>query len=407
MRSRAPIRRLAAALLVAGAVLSSATIVTASSVGSQQAKVDAYAAQLDELQNRIGQLDEDLGGAQDKKAQLDQDIADSQAKIAEQQSRLDQISGVLGTIAVDKFVRGSALELSPLFSSAQTYTDAAQKDSLSRLAIDSGAGTTDEMQALAEDLAREQASLTRKQQQVTDLVNTLNTKLAEAQTLQAEYDQKYAAAKAELGTLIDQERERRAEAAAQAELQRQRDAAAAAASNSQKSSAVATPRGGGTGGATPGTPAPDSAPSGGSGNGGGGGDGGGGAPAPAPAPPAAPPVSSAAGIAVAAAQSQLGVPYLFAAESPGVAFDCSGLTKYAWGQAGVYLPHQSAMQYASIPHISQAEIQPGDLVFYKTPIGHVGIYVGGGMMIHAPYPGQVVSVAAINWAKVVGIGRPG
>ncbi len=105
--------------------------------------------------------------------------------------------------------------------------------------------------------------------------------------------------------------------------------------------------------------------------------------------------------------SQLGVAYRFAAESPGVAFDCSGLTKYAWGQAGVSLPHQSAAQYGSIPHISQAEVQPGDLVFYRTPIGHVAIYIGGGQMIHAPSHGNVVSIAVVNWAKVVGIGRPG
>ncbi len=104
---------------------------------------------------------------------------------------------------------------------------------------------------------------------------------------------------------------------------------------------------------------------------------------------------------------QLGVAYRFAAESPGVAFDCSGLTKYAWGQAGVYLPHQSRSQYGSVPHVSQSEIQPGDLIFYKSPIGHVAIYIGGGSMIHAPRSGDVVSVAAVNWAKVVGIGRPG
>jgi cell wall-associated NlpC family hydrolase len=114
-----------------------------------------------------------------------------------------------------------------------------------------------------------------------------------------------------------------------------------------------------------------------------------------------------AGIAVNAAMSQLGVPYVFAAESPGVAFDCSGLTKYAWGQAGVYLPHQSGAQYASIPHVTQSEIQPGDLIFYKTPIGHVAMYIGGGSLIHAPAPGDVVKIAPVNWAKVVGIGRPG
>ena len=114
-----------------------------------------------------------------------------------------------------------------------------------------------------------------------------------------------------------------------------------------------------------------------------------------------------AGIAVNAAMSQLGVPYRFGAESPGVAFDCSGLTKYAWGQAGVYLPHQSGAQYGSIPHIPQSEVQPGDLIFYKSPIGHVAMYIGGGSLIHAPATGDVVKVAEVNWAKVVGIGRPG
>jgi cell wall-associated NlpC family hydrolase len=73
----------------------------------------------------------------------------------------------------------------------------------------------------------------------------------------------------------------------------------------------------------------------------------------------------------------------------------------------VYLPHQSGAQYASIPHVTQSEIQPGDLIFYKTPIGHVAMYIGGDSLIHAPAPGDVVKIAPVNWAKVVGIGRPG
>jgi cell wall-associated NlpC family hydrolase len=104
---------------------------------------------------------------------------------------------------------------------------------------------------------------------------------------------------------------------------------------------------------------------------------------------------------------QRGVAYRFAAESPGVAFDCSGLTKYAWGQAGVYLPHQSRQQYASTPHVSQSDAQPGDLVFYHSPISHVAIYIGGGNIVEAPRPGDVVHVRAVNWANVVGVSRPG
>ena len=399
MRSRGIQIRIVAAAIAVGSLLTS-SVVKADSVGTEKQKVDQAAAQLDDLQNRLGQLDEDYNAAQDKKDQLDQEIADSQAKIAQQQARLDQLAGVLGDIAVDKYVTGSALDLSPLFSNAAAYSDAEQKDSLSRLALDNGAGSTDEMLALAEDLAKEQATLNHKQQQLADLVNTLNSKLAEAQQLEGEYEQKLASAQADLGAAIDQERERRAEAAAAAELAKQRqqaaDAAAAAAANSKSS--VAAPRGGGTGGSNNGggTPAPDTSSGGGDGGGGGGGGG-----------ISAPPVSSVAGIADNAAMGQLGVPYRFAAESPGVAFDCSGLTKYAWGQAGVYLPHQSGAQYGSIPHITQDQIQPGDLIFYKSPIGHVAIYIGGGSMIHAPRSGDVVKIAAVNWAAVVGIGRPG
>lgn len=110
---------------------------------------------------------------------------------------------------------------------------------------------------------------------------------------------------------------------------------------------------------------------------------------------------------MSAAMSQRGVPYRFAASSPGVAFDCSGLTKYAWGKAGVYLPHQSAQQYASIPHVSESNAQPGDLIFYYSPISHVGLYIGGGTMVHAPRTGDVVKTTSVSWAKTVGVGRPG
>ena len=291
MRSRAFYRSVAAAVAVCS-LFASATTASADSVGSEKQKVAQLADQLDNLENRIGQLDEDYGAAQDKKAELDQEIADSQAKIAQQEARLAELSGTLGDIAVDKYVTGSALELSPLFSNAAAYTEAEQKDSLSRLALDSGSGSTDEMLALSEDLAKEQDSLSKKQQQVADLVTTLDSKLAEAQQLQTEYTQKLSSAQADLGAAIEQERDRRAEAAAAAEIAKQKqaasDAAAAAAAQNSKNSS-STPRGGGTGSGSGGggnaPAAQDPTPSG--GDSGGGGGGGGGNPAP--------PVSSMAG----------------------------------------------------------------------------------------------------------------
>jgi cell wall-associated NlpC family hydrolase len=134
-------------------------------------------------------------------------------------------------------------------------------------------------------------------------------------------------------------------------------------------------------------------------------------PAFAPAPPrsdAAPPPapSSAAQIALAAAYSQIGTPYVYAGASPETGFDCSGFTMWAWAQAGVSLPHSSAAQYASLPHVDQSELVPGDLLFFYSPIHHVGMYVGNGQMIHSPHTGAYVEVVPVYWDEFVGAARP-
>ncbi len=122
-----------------------------------------------------------------------------------------------------------------------------------------------------------------------------------------------------------------------------------------------------------------------------------------------PPNASAAQVAIAAAKSQIGVPYVWGTSSPGVSFDCSGLTMYAWGQAGVSLPHSSAMQAAVTPDVSQEQLQPGDLLFFYSPISHVSLYIGGGMMVDAshPGPGGEVGIDPVYWDSFVVGGRVG
>jgi cell wall-associated NlpC family hydrolase len=105
------------------------------------------------------------------------------------------------------------------------------------------------------------------------------------------------------------------------------------------------------------------------------------------------PASGRAAIAVREAYRQLGKPYRWGASGPD-SFDCSGLMMWVWGKAGVSLPHSSRAQYGAGMHVSQSELQPGDLVFYGSPIHHVGIYVGGGQYIDAPHTGAVVRVGA-------------
>ena len=117
--------------------------------------------------------------------------------------------------------------------------------------------------------------------------------------------------------------------------------------------------------------------------------------APAEAPlPASAPRSGAAG-AIAAAQSQLGTPYRYGGSSPG-GFDCSGLMLWSWAQVGVSLPRTSGAQRAGTQRITREQLQPGDLVFYRNPVGHVGMYIGGGQMVHSPHTGDVVKISPID-----------
>jgi cell wall-associated NlpC family hydrolase len=152
-------------------------------------------------------------------------------------------------------------------------------------------------------------------------------------------------------------------------------------------------------------------------------------PPPAPAPPedatpAGPGSSSAAQTAINAAKRYLGTPYAWGGggtRGPGpgldpdqgvIGFDCSGLTQYAYGQAGISIQRNSKAQYASLPKVSSDDLQAGDLVFWGSggsdpgSIEHVAIYLGGNQVIQAPQSGDVVKISRMWWTGYVGAVRP-
>jgi cell wall-associated NlpC family hydrolase len=115
-------------------------------------------------------------------------------------------------------------------------------------------------------------------------------------------------------------------------------------------------------------------------------------------PVAAAPAAAASGVAQTAvdtALAQVGDAYVWGAGGPN-AFDCSGLTQYAYAAAGISLPHSSRMQASMGRAVSRADLQPGDLIFYYSPVSHVAMYIGNGQMVHASTSGQPVKVVGVD-----------
>ena len=375
-----PLRRRAAvvftAVLVSTVLAPSA--VTAQSIDDQRREVERIVDELDRLHVKADTLAEDYAVAMDDQRRLSEDIALAEARVAEREAELSSLQGDLATVAVRAFTRSGTDVLGPLLSDAASYSDALQRDQYSRIALAVGAGTTDDLGETIRELGIERAELDRLRGESEELSVDISDKLTLVEEWTSAYEEAKDEAEARLGDLIEAEEQRRSQEAferLQRELEAQRAAAAAAA--------AAGSTGGGSGGSS----------------------GGGSVAAPVienyPAP------SGLAGVAIQAALGQLGVPYRYAQASPGVAFDCSGLTYYAWAQAGITLPRNSRMQAAAIPRVPIAAAQPGDLIFYYSPISHVGIYLGNGQLVHAPNTGSYVKVTNVRWSKVVAVGRPG
>ena len=361
------------------------TVANANPVDQQRQRVEDIVDELERLEEDARRIGEEYVLAVDAQALLDEEIVEAEARVAAKEAEINDLRGDLGEMAIRSFVGAGDTPLGPLFEDTDNLNAAMQRDELARVALSAGTVTTDDLNAIVKDLEVERAELGRKRTEAEQLAKSLVDAQERTDRLTGEYTAARADAEAKLGELVAEEEARRArEAAARVKAEYEAQQRASAAANTTTSSGDSTSTSGGTSTS----------------------DSGGGSSAPAPSSPP-PAVSSRSGTAVNAALSQQGVPYRYATSKPGVSFDCSGLTKYAWAQAGVYLPHQSRAQYASIPHVAKGAAQPGDLIFFYSPISHVSVYLGGGQHVHAPNTGSVVKIGSVNWGKVSGVGRPG
>lgn len=362
---------LAAMLLVATPALPT-TAVQATSVDDARRRVERIVDELERLAERSDRLAEDYAEAMDDKARLDEEIIQAEERLATLGEQLERLRGDLSAVAVRAFTGSGADPLGPLFSNAAVYSDALQRNQYSRVALSLGTTTVDDYDALLGEYDRERRSLERMRARTEALGERLKTSLADTERLRNEYFERRRTAEQQLGAAIEAEERRRAEESYRRVLAEREAARAAAAAGRPR------PAGGAAGTSIRYVE-----------------------------PVRYPQPSSLAQVAVNAAMAQQGVPYRFATALPGVSFDCSGLTHYAWAQAGVYLPRNSRAQFAATPRVPVAQARPGDLIYFYNPISHVGLYIGNGQMVHAPNTGSVVHVRNVNWAKVVGVTRPG
>lgn len=302
-------------------------------------------------------------------------------KTAQQRKRVDSL---LDDVAQRTEKLNTAREELGSFAAAQYRTGAAAPDTASLLLADNPQDYFDQTQlmnrlttrqkAAVDDYVTEQAATTKKRAEASESLQTLTTAQSALRTSKADVQRKLAEARSLLSKLTSEEKARLAaiekkkrEAADRkaAELAQQQ----AAAEKKAQEAAAQQQTGSGTSGTTGSTgtsggSATDSS------------------------------YTAKADKALAFARTQIGKPYVWGATGPG-SYDCSGLTQAAWKAAGVTLPRTTYDQVKAGTTVSLADIKPGDLVFFYDDISHVGLYIGNGMMIHAPKPGAYVREESI------------
>jgi cell wall-associated NlpC family hydrolase len=344
--------------VVAGFAASSAlTLLPAVAHADPRATAAQAQAQLQALADKAEVLTEQYNAAEAKLAASQQALAAAHDAIAKAQQRVDVMRAEIASIVTAAYESGDSNPVQALLVSGDPSQLLNRASTLSMLAGQRGrqlAAAT----AARNQLTQAQSTAAQQEKKVRAEQASLKQQQKSINTLVAQQQQLLQASKAQIA----------ADNARQAAADRARRAAAAAAAASRAQARANRPAD------------------------------------PAPATPVS--ASGRAAAALKYAYAQLGKPYRWAGAGPN-SFDCSGLTMRAWQAAGVSLPHNAAAQYASTPHVSRSQLQPGDLVYFGHPIHHVGIYIGNGSMIEAPYTGANVRITNFGYRHdYVGASRP-
>ncbi|MEV7285345.1 NlpC/P60 family protein [Streptomyces sp. NPDC093252] len=295
--------------------------------------------------------------------------------VAQRTQKLNDAREELGSYAAAQYRTGAAAPSTAsllLADSPQDYFD--QTQLMGRL--------TERQKTAVDDYFAQQSETMEKRQDAGESLETLADAQDDLRTAKATVQQKLADAREllseltaeEKARLAEIEREKRAEAEREAEElarqqraeeeERRREAAAAAERQNEEQSGSSGTPGSDSGSTGSGSPATD------------------------------PSYATKAEKAIGFARAQIGKPYVWGATGPG-SYDCSGLTQAAWKAAGVTLPRVTYDQVNAGTTVTVSAAQPGDLVFFYDDVTHVGLYIGNGMMIHAPKPGAYVREESI------------